>query len=61
MGVTGGTVSYLAFFLQKDNVCFQTGKRKAPDCFRVTSLIQSADTMATKRIEKMRLKIKSQL
>lgn len=61
MGATGATVSYLAFFLQKDSVCFQSGKREAPDCFRVTSLIQLADTIRTKGSEKMRLKIKRQL
>lgn len=27
VGATGGTVSYLAFFLQKDSVCFQSAKR----------------------------------
>lgn len=52
MGATGATVSYLAFFLQKDSVCFQSGKREAPDCFRVTSLIQLADTIRTKGSEK---------
>lgn len=33
--------------------------REASDCFRVTSLIQLADTMRAKGIEKMRLKIKT--
>lgn len=58
---TGGTVSHLAFLLQKDSVCFQSSNREAPDCFRVTSLIQLADTIRTKGTEKMKLEIKRQL
>ena len=61
VGATGGTVSHLAFLLQKDSVCFQRGKREAPDCFRAASLTQLADTIRTGGTEKMKLEIKTAL